>query len=227
MIRIVEDIAQISFFYSYLANCILRGNVEAVKWIYGNAWKESPPLIKTISTLQEILTADVIEKDTGGIYSNEFLYYWGMINIGELSKLIVKDLATAGICFSKIQKVCPKVRPRLAFIELLDTDEPAKSDDNVARINVLQQWAGKQDFFSMIIIAKILFSRYLEEGQADNGELPIRLCRLLAPPCQKGHPVAIRFWNEVIDYINPPVAMDMQISESRMDEDVLYDFYAC
>lgn len=225
MIRIMEDIAQVSCFYSYLANCILLGDVEAVKWLYGNAWKESPPLTRTISTLQEILTADVIEKDTEGIYSNEFLYYWGMINIGELSKLIVKDLEAAESCFSKIKEVCPKVRSRLAFIGLLNTDEPAKSDVNVARSNIIQQWAGKQDIFSIIIIAKILFFKYLEEGQADNGELPIRLCRLLALPCQKGHPVAIRFWNEVIDYINPLSGTDMRIDESRINGDILYDFY--
>ena len=228
MIRqVTEDNNKISYLYSHLGYRALSGDVEAVKWFYANAWREIPPLIRTLSTLQECLTASEIKKSAGETYCDEFLYYWGMINIGEVSDLIFKDLGTAEFCFKKIEQIVPKAESRLAFIKLLKTDEQRKSDSNMTRLEVLRHWGIKQDFFSMIAIAKIIFQGFLEEDHLDNGELPMRLCRLLALPCQKGHPVAIRFWNEVIDYINPPAAMDMRISESKMDGDVLYDFYGC
>lgn len=225
MIRqVTEDIDKINYLYSHLGYRVLSGDVEAVKWFYVNAWREIPPLLRTLSTLQECLTASEIKEDTKGTYCDEFLYYWGMINIGEVSDLIFKDLGTAEFCFKKIERIVPKAESRLAFIKLLKTDEQRKSDSNMTRLEVLRHWGIKQDFFSMIVIAKIIFQGFLEEYHPDNGELPMRLCRLLAIPCQKGHPVAIHFWNEVIDYINPPAAMDMRMDKSRIDGDVLLDF---
>lgn len=187
--------------------------------------ERNPAIVRTLSTLQECLTASKIKGDTEGTYCDEFLYYWGMINIGEVSDLIFKDLGTAEFCFKKIERKVHKAESRLAFIKLLKTDEQRRSDSNMARLEVLRHWGTKQDFFSMIAIAKIIFQGFLEEDHPDNGELPIKLCRLLALPCQKGHPVAIRFWNEVIDYVNPLSGTDMRIDESRINGDILYDYY--
>jgi hypothetical protein len=221
----MNDLSRISDAYSYLGHKFLSGNIEVAKFLYGNAWKESPPLIKTISQLQYCLTAAEVKKDTTGIYCNEFLYYWGMICIGEVSRLIVKDLGTAKICFKKIIKAVPKAKARLAFIELLLTDEPHKSDSNVERIDTLRKWAGKQDFFSSIVISKIIYSQFLCEEQADNPEqLPILALRLLSLPCQRKHPVAIKFHNEMLDYISTPDALSMKINESHLNKDILYDY---
>lgn len=225
MIRnVTENIKLISHIYSHLGIRVLSGDVDMVKWFYASAWKESPPVIRTIRALQVCLTAKEIELDESGIYSKKFLYYWGMINLGEVSNLITKELETAQICFEKTQEEFPQVQARMAFIKLLNSKDPAESEDNVIMIDLIRQWAGKHDLFSMIIIAKIVFYGFLKENRLDDDKLPIRLYQLLELPCQKGHPVAIRFWNEILDYINPLAAMDMRIDKAMMDGDILYDF---
>lgn len=221
---IMEDISRIGNLCSYLGSKVLSGDVEAVKHLYGTAWKEHPALIKTITLLQECLTLVEIEDDVNGIYCGEFLYYWGMICLGEQSRLICRDLGTAEICFRKILDVMPKVKARLAFIELLESDEPAKSDLNAERIDVLRKWASMQDLFSRIVLAKIIFYDYLNNNQTNDSELPIKALRLLELSCQKGHPVAIRLWNEVLAYVGTPTSIGMQISKTQLNEDILYDF---
>jgi hypothetical protein len=219
----MTDFSRISDAYSYLGHSFLSGNVEVAKLLYGNAWKESPPLIKTIEQLQYCLTAAEIEKDTTGIYGNEFLYYWGMICIGEVSRLIFKDLETAEICFRKILKTVPEAEARLAFIDLLTTNEPCKNESNVEKLDILRKWAGKQDFFSMIVLSKIVYYAFWDEEQTDNRELPMRALRLLELPCQKGHPVAIKFYNAMLDTIGTPAALRIKMDVSHMNTDVLYD----
>ena len=222
----MDDITQISAAYSYLGNNFLSGDVETAKFLYGNAWKESPPLIKTISQLQYCLTAVEIEEDTTGIYGDEFLYYWGMICIGEVSNLISKDLGAAEICFKRIIKTIPKAEARLAFIGMLVSEELNKSERNVARIEILRKWANKKDFFSWIVLSRIIFYQFLKEEQEDGLKLPIRALRLLTLPCQKGHPVAIKFFNEIVGYmagIGVPNACEKRIDKSFVIADTLYD----
>lgn len=219
-----ENVLQISAECSYLGKKVFEGNAEAAKVTYGYGWKEIPALIKMNSLLRFKLTAVEIENDTNGIYCEEFLYYWGMNCLGEQSNLIVKDLGAAEICFKKIKSTIPKAEARLAFIQLLKSDVPTKSEINVARLDVLRRWAGKQDLFSMIILSRICFYEFLCEAQTDDSGLPIRVLRLLDLPCQKGHPVAIRFYNEVLAYMGTPTAIDMQIDESRINANILYDF---
>ena len=227
----MDDITQISVAYSYLGHRFLSGDVEIAKFLYGNAWKERPPLIKTISQLQSCLTAVEIEEDTTGIYCDEFLYYWGMVCIGEVSPLIFKDLGTAEICFKRILKTIPKAEARLAFIGLLVSEEFNKSERNVARIEVLRKWANKKDYFSWIALSKIIFYQFLEENLAQEQEdtiqqLPIRALHLLTLPCQKGHPVAIKFFNEIVGCmasIGGSNVCDKQIDESSIITDILYD----
>lgn len=220
----MESVSQISAKYSYLGQKALAGDTEVVKFFYGNAWKEYPALIKTISLLQDNLTSVEIENDFNKIYSYQFLYYWGMTCIGEQSNLIVKDLGTAEICFQKIKNTVPKVEARLAYIELLKSTVPAKNEINVARLDILRKWAGRQDLFSRIILSKICFYQFLKEEQIDCSEMPIRVLRLLELPCQKGHPVAIRFCNEVLAYTETSAAMDMRIDKVSIKANVLYDF---
>lgn len=218
----------ISATYSYLGSRCILGNVEAVTYLYGNAWKESPALIRTIEQLQYCLTSAEIDEDTDGIYNSEFLYYWGMICMGEVSPLIVKDLGTARTCFNKIKKIVPKVRARLAYIALRLSEEPAKSDSNVERLGELRQWASRHDMFSLIALSKISFFQYLQEYQeceTDIPELPIQALRLIGPPYQKGHPVAVKFHNDIYTHIGINEAMLTGISESRINADVLYDYY--
>ena len=219
-----EDIKLISHLYSHLGYRVLSGDVDAVKWFYASAWQESPPLIRTIRALQMCLTEKEIELDELGIFGKEFLYYWGMINLGEVSNLIIKNTGTAQICFEKTHEEFPQVQARMAFIKLLNSTEPAESEDNVIMIDAIRQWAGKHDLFSMIIIAKIVFYGFLNEDRLDGDKLPIILYQLLELPCQKGHPVAIRFWNEILDCINPSEAMD-RVSKVKIDGNVLYDLY--
>jgi hypothetical protein len=110
-------IDQTSSLYSYLGNrCIYAGDVDVVKFLYGHSCYEEPPLMETISLLQDCLTAVEIKDDTEYVYSNEFLYYWGMICLGETSQLIVRHLETAKACFNKIRNAVPKTGARLATL---------------------------------------------------------------------------------------------------------------
>lgn len=220
----MENVLRISTECSYLGQKVLAGNSEAVKKLYGYIGVENPALIKTISLLQENLTAVEIENDVTGFYNHEFIYYWGMTCLGEQSNLIVKDLGTAETCFKKIKNFVPKVEARLAFIELLKSTVPAKNDINISRIDVLRKWAGKQDLFSRIILSKICFYEFLHEYEMDYSELPIKVLRLLELPCQKGHPVAIRFCKEVLAYTRTSTAMDMWLNEANIFADALYDY---
>lgn len=218
-----EENSRVNVIYSYLGRQILSGNTEAVKWIYGNAWKESPPLIETVRMLQECLTSSEIQKNIGK-YNNKFLYYWGMLNLGEVSNLIFRDLGTAEICLKKVKKVFPNAEARLAYIKLLKSNEPPKCESNVMRLDTLRRCAAKHDLFSRIVLSKIMFYQFLGEDMEDDSELPIRMYHLLERPCQMGHPVAIRFWNEVLDYTEPSNALEMRINETKIDEEALYDF---
>ena len=56
-----------------------------------------------------------------------------MICIGEQSPLIFKDLGIAETCLKKIQHTVPIAEARLAYIELLQSNEPARSSANAAR----------------------------------------------------------------------------------------------
>ena len=209
---------------SYLGYLFLNGNIESIKYLYRNIWTESPPLIKTISELQGWLTSIEIESVPGRLYSAEFLYYWAMICIGEQSPLIFKDLGTAETCLKMIQHTVPIAKPRLAYIELLQSNEHARSSANIDRLEVLRIWANKRDLFSRIALAKIVFYSYLQEAEAAETEvyaMPLRVRQLLELPCQQGHPVAIRFWNDMCSFIEVPGAM---LNASHVNADVLYDF---
>ena len=214
--------------YSYLGHRCISGDVESVKFLYGNICYESPPLIQTISLLQECLTIKMLN-DPRNNYSNEFLYYFGMICTGWTSRLIVKDLDIATACFEKIKAAIPKAEARLAFIELLLSDEePYKSDNNARRLGVLRDWAGKRDMFSKIVLAKIVYHSFLIEQQEQQEDLvlmPIRALRLLEIPCQLGHPEAIRFYNTILDNTTGIDTFNIgrQINFSRINIDVLYD----
>lgn len=144
-----------------------------------------------------------------------------MICIGEQSPLIFKNLGTAETCLKIIQHTVPIAKARIAYIELLRNNEPARSNANVARLDILRRWANKHDLFSRTVLAKIVFYSYLEEAQADELVLPLRVRQLLELPCQQGHPVAIRFWNDVCSFIGAPGAM---LNASHVNMDVLYDF---
>ena len=215
---------EISIMLSYLGYLFLNGNIDSIKYLYRTIWKELPPLIKTISELQDCLTPVEIERDKGKLYSAEFLYYWAMICIGEQSPLIFKDLGTAKTCLRKIQHTVPIAEARLAYIELLRSTEPARSSANVARLDILRQWANNHDLFSRIVLAKIVFYNFLQEAETaetDVHAMPIKVRQLIERPCQEGHPVAIRFWNDVCSFIGIPGAM---LDASHVNPDVLYDF---
>lgn len=196
----MDKIEIINKIYSYLGKQVLLGDVETIKYFYGNAWKESPPLIRTIGLLQECLTTVEIERDAEGVFCDEFLYYWAMICIGEQSNLIFRDLGTAEYCLKKIQGRVQKADVRLAFIGLLKSDEPYKSESNVRRLDLLRVWAGKQDLFSRVVLAKIVFYQFFMECQKDSEScnLPIKVWQLLEQPCQKGYPPAVRFFKEIV-----------------------------
>lgn len=175
---IVDTVPQADILCSWLGKRVLSGDVDALKGLYCAAWKEHPALIKTITQLQDCITSVEILDNAERIYCTDFLYFWGMLCIGELSTLINMDLGAASICFGKIINEVPKAKARLAFIQLLKSDETAQSDRNVENIDVLRQWAGKGDLFSRIILAKISFYEFLNERQADDATLPIRVLRL-------------------------------------------------
>lgn len=219
----MEEVMRESQKYSYWGHRILSGDVVVLKNLYGRIWEELPVLIRMLSQLQISLTSVEIENDKEGVYSPEFLYYWGMLCIGEQSRLIPKDLETAESCFEKICRMVSKAEARLAYVELLKSDEPAKGARNVERIDTLRRWAGRGDIFSSIVLAKIIFYQYLVDYNDNILELPTRVLRLLDYPCQKGHPVAIRFYNAVMECIGTPEAME-RIEESNIWPDCLWDF---
>jgi len=191
----------ISDLYSYLGQKCLLGDVEAVKFLYVNAWEEKPALIRTIIELQLHLTAAEIGNDTSGIYNDEFLYYWGMICLGEVSSLISKKLGTAAFCFKTIKNVFPKAKARLAYLSLLKAKDPIKSENKDRRLETLSNWMKEGDSFSRIVLSKIRFSQFLEKKQRDNlAPLSIVLSRL-TPICQRGHPVAVKLFVEIINFM--------------------------
>lgn len=210
--------------YSYWGNRILQGDCIVLRNLYGRIWKEPPVLIKMFSQLQFLITAVEVLEDTNEVYSPEFLYYWAMVCVGEQSHLIPHNLGTAEICLRKIIRVVPKAEARLAYIGLLQSDEPAKSERNVSRIDVLRRWAGKRDVFSSIVLAKIIFYQFLNECETDVLELPVIVLRLLEYPCQIGHPVAIRFYNSMMECIGTPEAIGMKIDEAGIGAKGLFDF---
>lgn len=225
MITSINDnnISYINSLCGYVGAQAIAGNTDAIMQLYGYSYTESPPIIKTISLLQENITSVEIENDSYGIYDDVFLYYLAMLNIGETSNLIFRDLDTAETCLTKIVQKIPQVRARLAYIKLLETDEPSRSESNVKRIDILRKWAGKQDLFSRIAIAKIAFYQFLTETQAEEFELPVKVFRLLEVPCQRNHPVAIRFYNEILTQQGSEKALSMKLSESNIDHTILYD----
>ncbi len=213
--------------YSYLGFKTINGNVEALKFLYANIQKEDPPVIRTVCQLQECLTSVEIENDTVRIYSDEFLYYWGMVCLGELSRLIRKDLGTAESCFEKIQNTVSHAAARLAYIKLLQSREPATSENNIRRLDILRKWATQRDLFSNIIMAKILFYQFLceSEKQPDNCPgIPNRVLNLLQLPLQKGHPAAVRFYGEIRDHVRNSIIAEGQADEPYINPKVLYDF---
>jgi hypothetical protein len=224
----MDDIERTSILFSSLGSRLLTGDTEVAKYLYGNAWKESPSLIRTISELQNRLTVVEI-KDSTDVYDDEFLYYWGMVCIGEVSRLIVKDLGAAEVCFNKVRKTIPKAKARLAFVKLLVSDEIYKSDNHVEKLEVLRRWAGKQDLFSMITLAKIAYYQYLMEEAENNTEgfgLPAKALQLLRLPCQKGHPVAIRFFRAILENMPSGAVPDAFSKDKGIFQpvtDVLYD----
>lgn len=222
------SVEQISLIYSYLGYlCISEGNVKAIKALYGHSCYEEPPLIETINLLQLHLTAAEIHYDTKKKYSDEFLYYWGMICLGETSRLIVRNLATSKACFNRIEKAVPKAEARLAFIELLKSTEPHKCDNNTRRLYILQKWARTQDAFSKIVLAKIVYDSYLREEDMDVHKLPTLALDLLGRPCKMGHPVAVKFNNAILDNlagVGITEAFDRRIGNSRTNINMLYDF---
>lgn len=235
----MSTISKISKLCSWVGSEIINGNVEAIKSIYGTVWRENPAIIEMISLLQECITSAEIADDHSGIYNHEFLYYWGMICLGEQSTLVYKNIEIAESCFEKIQNTVPNVETRLAYIGLLGSDEPAGSDSNVERIDVLRRWAGKQDLFSRIALARINFDQFLDEAEEDNqkiscdalgdneretSKLPLKVIQLLQLPCSLHHPVAVRFWNEIMDYLGTSSAMNMMIDIACVNEGVLYDY---
>lgn len=152
-----------------------------------------------------------------------------MICLGEESPLIIKELGTAKACFHKILQLVPMVSARLAYIGLLQSTEPAKSDDNVMRLDTLQKWANKRDLFSMIALLKIYFYSFLREQMEDDqerpiSELPVKALNLLELPYKKGHPVAIRFWNEIMDFVRGSERLSTRSWENHVVRETLYDF---
>lgn len=197
--------------FSLLGSLVLAGNVDAVRFLFLNAWTESPPLLRTIRQLQLELAATEFQQDQVGKYSAEFLYCWSMLCIGELSPLITRDLRTAKFCLQKVTGIIPQARARLAYIGLLSSTEPKASMRNVAHIETLRKWACKRDLFSLIVLSKISFESFLDENDGQIFELPSRTVGLLQLPLSVGHPVAVRFWNDMLAYINTPEALQQQI----------------
>lgn len=230
----MDEILQTSALCSRLGHLVLSGSTEAVRLLYGHLWMEHPALVRTISQLQNCLTSVEVERYADECYSPEFLYYWGMLCLGEQSPLIMRDLGTARTCFQKIEEMAPVVKARLAYIDLLQSDQPAKSRCNTARIETLRKCGAYQrDMFSSIVLSKITFYSFLEQKQENSvdsldfavSELPIRSIRLLEWPCQKGHPVAIRFWNSMIGCLQCPMeAMPARCPETLIRPQTLYDF---
>ena len=221
------DRERLELLYSMLGHKILSGDEDALEYLYVRAWRESPALLRIISLLQQNLTAGDIAKAEDGRYSTEFYYYWGMLNLGEQSSLIFKDTDITQNCFNKIRSVVPQVDARLAYLGLLNSDESANSDVNVRRIDRRRQCAGRQDFFSQIIIVKIIFYHFIDEQEnAEISEIPLKVWQYLERPCYLGHPVAVRFWNELLAYIGTPEAMNWRLGNIQIRENLLYDFYS-
>lgn len=223
----MEPIERTSALCRELGYRIIHGDTDALKELYANTHTEHPAIIKTANLLQGCLTSVEITDDASNIYDTEFLYYRGMLCLGEQSPLIKKDLRTARICFQRISGSVPLVEARLAYIELLLSDAPLKSERHARWLDTLRQYASKQrDLFAMIVLAKICFQSYLntcQENGVDPSEagLPLKVVNLLTWPCQICHPVAIRFWNDMCCHLGHSEAL---WSTDCFGLSVLYDF---
>ena len=226
-----EVFEQIGRLYSYLGFKCLQGDVEAMKFLYSNIHLEHPPVIETVNLLQyNISPIDIIE-DNKGVYNNKWLYYWGMTCLRELSDLTEQRLDISEVCFEKIQKDVPKAEARLAYIKLLKSGDPTKEDENVRNIRLLKKWAGRKDIFSMIVLARITHHSFISKKDPAEPGLSQTAIHLLVHPCQMGHPVAIRLWNEIMESYDREnsgqfyVGMsDKFIEESRINANILYDY---
>ena len=217
-------ICKISNCFSILASNSLDGDAEALKYLYKNAPHENPPLLRTIQVLQDNLQTAILTESFPHKYSIEFLYYLAMICIGETTPLIIRNLGLAKLCLKMIKDSCPQAQARLAYIHLLESSEPAKSEENIYSLSILQQWACSHDFFSLIVLARISFDRFLDECNEHPLCLPAKAVQLLARPCHMGHPVAVRFWNDMLEFIGTPEALEKMISAASVNTDSLLDF---
>ena len=223
----MDDFQKLSLAYSFIGHkCESEGDVSSIKFLYTGIPFERSPHIKAVSLLQERLTDVEISKDIENRYSKEFLYCYGMLNIGEESRLIVKNLDTARFCLKKVSGEIPKVEARLAYIDLLLSTEIHKSEATVRRIGILRKWAGQGDLFSRIVLAKIIFESFLSEDVNGISCLPLQAIKMLEDPCKKGHPVAINFYNSMISYISDGElygGYSRNMDESDFNTDILYD----
>ena len=199
--------------------------------MYKESCFNKPPVIDTVNSIQLGITKTEIEEDALSRYSNEFLYYWGMICLGEQSHFIYRNLSTSKACFSKIKSEVHKARSRLAYIRLLETKEPNNEAKNVKCIETLRKWAGKGDVFSRIALTKISYGMSSKIDSVDEPAISNHVQALIKPPCQVGHPVAIRFFNSVIeDAVNSGDGKSYKsfipkyLDECNIDTNALYDF---
>jgi hypothetical protein len=218
---------QISLLYSALAHRCTQGDTEVMRYLYGKICFNPPALIKTINFLQLHLTPLELQD---GEYSSEFLYYWGLACMGELSKFVEKNLETAKACFQLVKDDVPLARARLAFIELLQSTEPHKSEKNTCSINVLREYAAMRDTFSMTALARIIYEHFLMERLESglkkpcSSELPVRALNLLDYPLESGRPEAVAFYNAMMNNTDTPDILTMRVYKPKINIQSLYDY---
>ena len=59
------------------------------------------------------------------------------------------------------------------------------------------------------------FYHFIEEQERNDeiSELPLKMWHYLELPCRLGHPVSVRFWNELLAYIGTPEARNRRLGE--------------
>ena len=190
----IKNMQNLGILYSSLVKkCIEYGDVEAIKFLYtAAAHPDNFSAIHAVNTVGfNIIVAKL--KD----FNSEYLYYLGMVFLGEISVYIDPNLNLAKECFKLAKLKIPKAEARLAYLELKEA-ELLYSNIVYENMIILQNWASR-DLFSSVILAKIKLFEHLKSDELTT--LPPNVLYFLTLPLKAGHPLAIQLFEEIVQII--------------------------
>jgi len=190
----IKNMQNLGILYSGLVKkCIEYGDVEAIKFLYTAV--AHPDNFSAIHAVNAVGFNIIVAKLKD--FNSEYLYYLGMVFLGEISVYIAPNLNLAKECFKLAKLKIPKAEARLAYLELKEA-ELLYSNIVYENMIILQNWASR-DLFSSVILAKIKLFEHLKSDELTT--LPPNVLYFLTPPLKAGHPLAIQLFEEIVQII--------------------------